>query len=354
MCPGDHEHEPYGRKRDAHGKMVYATADEAAYPRELALQVVYIVSNALNIFPNSSHATIENTPANAAGSVATAKQPRGQRMAPIVSEFAAVTTVSSEQKPSLDSKQRLTTTWHGVPKGAKLLKKFASGGENSRFNCTFGIYRTPLSWIQEAKKVDHPFDVFHAAPEQLLRVLFDVVTLGPVAIMQRRNEKLNKWLTWAAELNVQEGELKSTMEPGVREILKDKRVLLLKRIAADIGWVDMHFFDELCEGFKLTGLQNPSGIFPLEPRPMEFSPAELDDAMRFLRPALLGKVKASSDASNGEDAKLLWDMTVEESNNKHWLEGPLTPAEVNKLHPGFRLGGSESGRALVIRSSFGP
>ena len=26
-------------------------------------------------------------------------------------------------------------------------------------------------------------------------------------------------------------------------------------------------------------------------------------------------------------------MTVEESSNKHWLEGPLTPEDVNKLHP---------------------
>lgn len=116
----------------------------------------------------------------------------------------------------------------------------------------------------------------------------------------------------------------------MREVLKDKRVLLLKRIAADIGWVDMQFFDELCDGFTLTGLQSPSGIFPLEPRPMEFSAEELNDAMRFLRPALLGKVKA---ASLDDDSKALWDMTIEEPQNKHWLNGPLTTAEVGQLHP---------------------
>ena len=148
--------------------------------------------------------------------------------------------------------------------------------------------------------------------------------------MQKRNEKLNKWLTWAAEMTLQEEKLKATMEPGVREVLKDKRVLLLKRIAADIGWVDMQFFDELCDGFTLTGLQSPSGIFPLEPRQMEFSAEELNDAMRFLRPALLGKVKA---ASLDDDSKALWDMTIEEPQNKHWLNGPLTTAEVGQLHP---------------------
>ena len=124
---------------------------------------------------------------------------------------------------------------------------------------------------------------------------------------------------------------KYLLEAGVRDILKDKRVLLLKRIASDIGWVDMKFFEELCEGFRLTGLQEPSGVFPLEPRPMEFSPEELDDAMKFLRPALLGKVKSTSVS---EDTALLWDLTLEEANNRHWLDGPLSPEDVTARHPG--------------------
>ncbi len=187
QCPGNHEHEPYGRKRDSFGKIVYATADEAAYPRELAKQVVHIVSHALQIFPDSSQATTANTPTNAAGTVSTAKQPRGQRMAPILSEFAAVTTISALDKPPLDDKQRLNRAWKGIPKGAKLLKYFSSGGDASSFNCTFGIYRTPSSWIKEAKLIEHPFDVYHAVPDQLLRVLFDFLTLGPATSMKRRN-----------------------------------------------------------------------------------------------------------------------------------------------------------------------
>ena len=131
QCPGNHEHEPYGRKRDPAGKLVYATADEAAYPRELAKQVVHIVSHALRLFPDPSQATTANTSTNAAGTVSTAKQPRGQRMAPILSEFAAVTTITARDKPPLDYKQRLTAAWKGIPKGAKLLKYFSSGGEVS-------------------------------------------------------------------------------------------------------------------------------------------------------------------------------------------------------------------------------
>ena len=52
-CPGNHEHEPYGRKRDEHGKLIYATAEEAAYPRALCVQIRRIVQEALNIFPET-------------------------------------------------------------------------------------------------------------------------------------------------------------------------------------------------------------------------------------------------------------------------------------------------------------
>ena len=79
--------------------------------------MVHIVSHALQLFPDPSQATTANTPVNAAGAVSTAKQPRGQRMAPILSEFAAVTTISARDKPPLDSKQRLSTAWKGIPKG---------------------------------------------------------------------------------------------------------------------------------------------------------------------------------------------------------------------------------------------
>jgi hypothetical protein len=27
-CPGNHQHEPYGRKRDEQGKLIYATAEK--------------------------------------------------------------------------------------------------------------------------------------------------------------------------------------------------------------------------------------------------------------------------------------------------------------------------------------
>ena len=204
QCPGNHEHEPYGRKRDSAGKLVYATADEAAYPRELAKQVVHIASHAFQLFPDPSQATTMNTPVNAAGAVSSAKQPRGQRMAPILSEFAAVTTISSVDKPPLDSKQRLIVH-HGraLPRALNYSSVFQVGVRR-----VVSTVHLASSWIKEAKRIEHPFDVYHAVPDHLLRVSFDVLTMGPATIMKRRNTLLNKWISWAPEMNLQENQLK--------------------------------------------------------------------------------------------------------------------------------------------------
>ncbi|CAJ1457867.1 unnamed protein product [Effrenium voratum] len=119
--------------------------------------------------------------------------------------------------------------------------------------------------------------------------------------------------------------LHSQLEPGVAAILEGKKLLLLERIAASLNWPDMAIFQEIRDGFKLVGLQPPSGIFSIEPRPSAFSAAELDDAGKFLRPAILGRLKG---LANDEDQTALWDITLQESNNKEWMDGPLSLPEV--------------------------
>ena len=75
----------------------------------------------------------------------------------------------------------------------------------------------------------------------------------------------------------------------------------------------MTFFDELTQGFRIVGLQEPSRIFDLEPRPPSFTADSFDDAAKFLRPAILRKANSSP---VGDDTRLLWEMTCEEAANK--------------------------------------
>ena len=161
----------------------------------------------------------------------------------------------------------------------------------------------------------------------MLRVIFEVLTLGPAEIARRRTATLNKWIGWAKELEEDERALKLSMEKGVEAILRPKRICLLKKIAFEMGWPDTSLFEEMVEGFNIVGLQEPSGVFNLEPRPFSFSPESLDDAAKFLRPALLGKTRASN---VDEDSKRLWELTCEEATNLHWLVGPIPANDVSQ------------------------
>ena len=112
-------------------------------------------------------------------------------------------------------------------------------------------------------------------------------------------------------------------------VLQHKRLLLLERIAGSVDWPDVALHEDLRCGFRLVGDQKPCGIFDLEPRPSSLSQSELEECSKFVRPAILGKVKASS---CDEDSVKLWEMTLEESTNNNWLVGPLTVDEVHSRH----------------------
>ena len=103
-CPGNHVHEPYGRKRNEQGQLIYATAEEAAYPRALCLQIRKIVQESLNLFPEHAQAHPATVTSNAAGSTALSLQPRGRRMPPLIKEFVASQTIETTDKTPLGYK----------------------------------------------------------------------------------------------------------------------------------------------------------------------------------------------------------------------------------------------------------
>ena len=82
-------------------------------------------------------------------------------------------------------------------------------------------------WIEDAIQLKHPFDLYHAVPDGLLKVVFDVLVLGPVAVAAKRAAKLKQWLGLAKKLEAEEIELKKGMEPGVESILRPKRLKLM-------------------------------------------------------------------------------------------------------------------------------
>ena len=167
---------------------------------------------------------------------------------------------------------------------------------------TVGVYRSQAEFVAQAMLQHHPFDLCRALPDNLLRVIFAILTEGPVFVMRRRLNLLAKWKAWKLELAEQEKALHRELEPGVESILKSKSLLLLERIAVDLDWQ----------------------------RPAPISVQELFQQPKYLRPTLWGSI---SNAESSEISQALWDITLEESLEKGWLEPPRSKEELDARFP---------------------
>ena len=174
----------------------------------------------------------------------------------------------------------------------------------------------------------HPFDLLTNLPDVLIRCIFNVVTLGPIESMKHRINTLKKWQSWAKELLHDEDLLHHNMDKNLQSCLHGKRLLLLEKIAASLSWPDVGVHEELRKGFKLTGYAKPCGIFKTEPKLASMDKSKLLEDAKFLRPALLGKVKQQ--VCEGDHIKL-YEITEKEARVKGWLDAPYEPEQVSSI-----------------------
>ena len=57
------------------------------------------------------------------------------------------------------------------------------------------------------------------------------------------------------------------LDVGVRKVLTGKRLCLLERMAASIGWCDMQVFADLRKGFDIVDTQPYTNVFERDIRP---------------------------------------------------------------------------------------
>ncbi|CAE7559207.1 unnamed protein product [Symbiodinium natans] len=362
-CSGGHEHLPWTPKVAPGGKVHFPTADEAAYPRPFCVQFVALVFRHLG-------RPLPATPApqvSAQASASSARQPRGRRIPPVMPEFKRVLVYQVAALPQVDHKRRLLQPLRDAPAGSKLISStsllsevgLSSASEttvqavaelvdssssesgdtaspvgpddqaSTCFEVSLGVYASPEEFVDECLNVEHPFDQLHAAPDVLKQCLFDMLTKGPAWVVDRRAKLLKKWTQWARDLEAEEAGLRKSLDLEVAKVLQGKRLLLLEKIASSIGWVDMGVFAELRKGFDLVGHAKHTGVFALESRPPKLPKDDFLAATKFLRPALLGKVKSSSMDRN---ARELWEKTMQEVESG-MLEGPLSSQQLDDRHP---------------------
>ena len=111
--------------------------------------------------------------------------------------------------------------------------------------------------------------------DDALRCLAEHLSSSPLESIKKRLTAILAWKKKAIELRAEDEALFGKMTSGCRSVLKGKRISLVRNIAAEIGWPDMSLFDEISDGFKLTGVQAKSGVFEDDCKPPLHSEEEL-------------------------------------------------------------------------------
>ena len=312
-----HVHEPWGYNPE----QGFATAMEAQYPNGMCEQLVRVfdeicLEKGIRVQPADCKPPRVD------------KQPRGRATPQLIPEYEKVCSVLLDALPSTDAKRCLCEPCKHVPAGSRLLRTEKKG---EKLLCVFGIFHSCETFVALAKTLWHPFDTAAHMPDHLLKCLHEHLTMSPVEIVRLRIQRLKLWTTCATELAIVEKEYKQKCDPKVKAVLGAKRLLLMERVAKSINWPDTTLFQEMAQGFRLVGQATKSNVFQSGIKAASMSEEQLMKDAKFLKPALLGKIRASRGDAHGKE---LYELTESEALDKGWLSGPYTALEMDERFSG--------------------
>jgi hypothetical protein len=268
---------------------VYATASEAEYPAELAAKMTAAVLGhaTADIRDRASRAARDRVVASAGRQSA--------RMLPLIPEYAP--------RPAT----RGSETGDGAEADAPGTKKLR-----------VDTYFTMEEHIEEALKLQHPASVNTCVEDEVRKVWFETLTLGPRAMAEKREEALLKMKELQLSLEEEEMALRSKMHYEVEKVTKGKRLILFRRLLEMTRFPDMSVCELLESGVDLVGEEKESPLFEKRYRPLRLQPEQLASQAPFRR--AMARATGGTTPSD-EDCKALHEETMQEIR-EGYLDGP--------------------------------
>ena len=194
----------------------FSTATEAKYTTLLSERVAAVVVSCALDKGYVAPATLDQSTHLQLNALAVHRQPT-KSMPPYLFEFAYVTEVLvTKAEPVLDQKGKLLKPFRSVPAVAKRLKMVRKRvGNDFGIFMMFGVYRKPSQFVEEVEKFPHQFDMFCDVPDCVLKLIFLILTKGPVGMAKHRMRKIGQWRKWLSELEPQEKALHEGMDAEV-------------------------------------------------------------------------------------------------------------------------------------------
>ena len=211
-----------------------------------------------------------------------------------------------------------------IPANARLLSTPLLGHIASEGYKTIGVHRPPEESVKTALAADQPGMTSNGLPSPMLEAIHFSASHSLEHVGKCRSETMRRFVEMAKQLAQDETALKSGFSARRREILSSKRLLLFKSLLEDSGFMDLNLFQDLCNGFDLTGTLPESQTFARRFKPAHLPTEVLRGAARKARDALLLGVRSSGDFQLDSG---VYDATVKEVQ-KGFLVGPIDPTEL--------------------------
>jgi hypothetical protein len=247
--------------------------------------------------------------------------PRGKKFKPLVSEYGAYITILHDNHVQ---EQNLS-----VPSGAKLVHQRLAKRGDVRVDGTvvhesvaeftqeqvvtvsqFGVPRSPEDFCKRAVKCGHPRGMSLHLPEVVTQVLGDNLAMPPAELALVRCRQLTRWTMRAKQSSEDEAKFKLTMPEHLRGLMKNKRLLLLREMLEELGYPDKELVNDISVGFRLTGWQSKTGVFPPCVKRPQFSVDTLKKLAKGLNKAIVSQLAGDNDQD--EIVKQTWEKTQEE------------------------------------------
>ena len=322
-CPGDqiHFHKPW-KPQITDGKLQYPTAEEAAYPDLLCSRLAELCRNQLlalgAVDPQDLQQQLLQDNCSLHRLVLSAL-PRGKKFKPLVSEYGSIMHSTAVAAPGaqLPSNAKLVhqrlAKWGDVRVDAETEGNIVhqslhnAGDDDTVLVSQFGIPREPLDFLERAVACGHPRGMAVHLSEQVLR---ENLSLSPADLALKRCKELAKWTMRAAALKEEELVFKQGMQEHLRVLMSKKRLLLFQEMLQAVQHPDSELVADIAAGFKLTGWQPQTGVFPSCVKRPQFDVETLKKLSSALNRTVLGQLRQEDDQD--ELVVGTWAKTLEE------------------------------------------
>eukprot|EP00435_Cladocopium_sp_Y103_P025006 s735_g6.t1 len=295
------------------GEWSFDTAKEAEYHLPLARE---IASAFLHELATRGHLHLQDDLIDHATKVSSEAQPRRSKGPLLLSEFKAKVCVSCfpEDAPPAIIPQNAQPPWQGVPVGSKCLDVHPVSGEEGsrgRLKAVYGVYFSPMEFIEKAKQLKHPFDVPLPLDDANMSSIASILHNGPAKVASYRTGMLNHYINRAKALHSDELALHRKLNKDIQPVMKSKRILLFQEMLSDAGITDATLVDEMCDGFRLVGDLHPSGQLQPQLKPALLSVEQLPQTAIWSQKAVVSSCKKVLE--DKEIATAVWQETLEQA-----------------------------------------